>query len=387
VQQGDTQRLLIADVWDGGKGYSRSLNGALLGAHRWPLFTSLELSAYRDWLMQRRNLAGSDYSWAWVQTHVPEWFARLAYPGEKAEDGFREDAGPLPEQIRMLTYLTLAAGYRGLVYWSDRFLADSHHGRDRLLSMALLNMELKLLEGILMEAHDAPEWVETDNPNVRAAIFRIPRSVLVLPMWVGKGAQYVPGQSAAASVEVRVPAAPLTGDAWEISPGRVTAHKVERAARGTVVRLPNFSLCSAVLLTSDGGTVVALQERQQALAADAAQYLTSQAKAELEKVERVQARIANLGHSVPDAEALLGKARRSLEKCERLRKDRQYGEEYAEAEVALRSLRMLMRVSWDRAIRDLPTPNASPYAVSYFTLPQHWQFLDELRGARVGANL
>ena len=38
------------------------------------------------------------------------------------------------------------------------------------------------------------------KPEVKAAVFRSPeRGVLVLPMWLGKGAQFVPGQCAAAS--------------------------------------------------------------------------------------------------------------------------------------------------------------------------------------------
>src|SRR5262249_48660485 len=161
--------------------YSQSLDNCMIGTHRWPLFTSMELSAYRLWLMQRRDLSKTTtYSWAWVQTHMPDWFADIAYPGQ-GEKGYVEATGPLPEQTGLLAYVALAAGYRGLAFWSDRFLADSHHGRDRLLGLALLNQELKLIERILVETKEAPEWVDTDNPNVKAAIFRTPRTVLALP--------------------------------------------------------------------------------------------------------------------------------------------------------------------------------------------------------------
>jgi hypothetical protein len=363
----------------------------MLGTHRWPLFTSLELSAYRKWLMQRHDLSRTTtYSWAWVQTHMPDWFAQLAYPGQ-GEKGFVEATGPLPEQIRLLAFVTLAAGYRGLAFWSDRFLADSHHGRDRLLGMALLNQELKLIERIVLETKDAPEWVPTDNPNVKAAIFRAPslRTVLVLPIWIGPGSQYVPGQSATANLEVRVPAAPTTGTAWEINAGRVRTHSVARTSQGAVVRLNNFSLCTALVLTSDlrgEGMVVYLQGQQQREARMAAQWLHDQAKIELEKVERVQAHLAKVGGSVADAEALLERAKKALARSERLRADRQHGQAYDEAEVALRALRLLMRASWEKAVRDLDVPAASPYAASYFTLPAHWQFLDEIRGSRVGPN-
>ena len=97
--------------------------------------TSLELNSYREWLMTRRLLASDAYCWTWIQTHVPDWFLQLTQPKRDGET-FIDPVGPQPEQIRLLTYCALAAGFRGLAFWSDRFLADSHTGRDRLLAMA-----------------------------------------------------------------------------------------------------------------------------------------------------------------------------------------------------------------------------------------------------------
>src|SRR5262249_5589647 len=134
----DPQRPVLVDVWDGYRGFSRSFEQLMLGTHRWPLCTSLELSAYRDWLDMRRPLAVDNYSWTWVQTHLPEWYTRMVYDSD-GEQGFKEPVGPMPEQIRLVAYCALAAGYRGLAFWSDRYLADSHQGRDRLLALALLN--------------------------------------------------------------------------------------------------------------------------------------------------------------------------------------------------------------------------------------------------------
>jgi hypothetical protein len=41
-----------------------------------------------------------------------------------------------------------------------------------------------------------------------------------------------------------------------------------------------------------------------------------------------------------------------------------------------------MRSHWDRAVRDLDTPVASPYALSFFTLPRHFELLNELKGMK-----
>src|SRR5947207_1963160 len=69
----DPGRPVIADVWDGLMPYSRSLN--MVGVHRWPLMTTLELPQYREWLDQRRRLANPNtFMWTWIQTHMPDWY-------------------------------------------------------------------------------------------------------------------------------------------------------------------------------------------------------------------------------------------------------------------------------------------------------------------------
>src|SRR5262249_47539503 len=147
--------------------------------------------------------------------HLPEWYTTLVYEHDDSK-GFDEPVGPQPEQIRLLTYLALAAGCRGLGFWSDRFLADSHQGRDRLHTLALLNQELQMLEPLLGTA-GAARWIGANLPEVQAAVMRTERGVLVLPMWLGKGAQFVPGQSAAALLTVIVPEVPAGTQAWRIS--------------------------------------------------------------------------------------------------------------------------------------------------------------------------
>ena len=384
----DPQRPVIGDIWDGYRGYARGIDGFLVGTHRWPLMTSLELPAYRNWLMARRRLSDPAYTWTWIQTHVPDWFvnqARLAKDGDK----FTEPIGPHPEQIRLLTYCALGAGYRGLAFWSDKFLADSHQGRDRLLAMALLNQELRLLEPLLVSS-STPEWVNTSRPEIKAAVFRGPEGILVLPMWMGSCSQFVPGQDASPEVIITVPGVPITATAWEVSPGRMQAYPITREIEGSQVRLKNFSLTAAVLFTSDlqpNGLVVRLQDKQRGMARLAAQYLHDQAKEELVKVEKVDGELNQLGHSLQGSADLLKLSRKALEVCNTHRRNGEHGEAYVQAELALRSLRVLMRGHWDRAVRDLDSPVSSVFAVSFFTLPRHYRLLDRIAQCKVGANV
>lgn len=384
----DPRRPVLADVWDGYRGYSRGVDQLLMGTHRWPLMTSLELPAYRQWLLSRRHLAADGYCWTWVQTHLPEWFLEMNRDTDRTD--FVDPIGPQPDQIRLMAFTALSAGYRGLAFWSDRYLADSHQGKDRLLAMALLNQELSMLERVLTQATRPPDWIDTSMPDVKAAVFRTPEGVLVLPMWVGGGAQFVPGQSAAATLSVTVPGVPITATAWEVSPGRMQSYPIHRDLGGTTVQLRNFSMTSAILFTSNlsgSGLVVALQDQQRRVGRLAAQWLHDQAKEELAKVEKVHAALERGGHPLPDGNPLLERCREALATAMRHRRNGEHGQAYAEAEVALRALRLYMRAHWERAVRDLDTPVSSPYAVSFYTLPRHWQMLDQMRTMRPAQNV
>jgi hypothetical protein len=386
----DPMRPLVADVYDGFSSYSRSLDQVLLGAHRWPLMTQLDMNGYRDWLVQRRRLAAPDtFCWTWVQTHVPDAVLRAAY--DEAAPPAKEPLGPQAEQVRLLAYTAIGCGYRGLAFWSDRFLADSHTGRDRLLALAQLNQELQMIEPLLLKAEQTKEplWIKTSHRDVRAAVIYAPSAVLVLPVWCGKGAQFVPGQAAVPELKMTVPQVPQSAMAWEVSPGHVQGHRPERVLGGAQIKIHNFSLAAAIVFTSDlepTGLVVRLQDQQRRMAKLAAQWAQAEAQEELAKVEKVHAELVKIAPAIPDAEPILKRARDALNNCVEHRRNGDYGGACADAQVAMRALRILMRAHWDRAVREMDEPVSSPYAVSFYTLPRHWRFVKEVLARKPGAN-
>jgi hypothetical protein len=387
VRTADPQRPIAADVWDGFGPYGQSVG--MLGVHRWPLMTGLELARYRDWLTQRRLLANPNtFTWTWVQTHLPDWYTTLVY-GRPATAGFSEPIGPQPEQIQLLTYLAVASGCKGLGFWSDRFLADSHQGHDRLLGLALVNQELQMLEPLLVSALP-PDWIDTSKPEVKAAKMATEFGTLVLPIWVGPGSQYVAGQGAVAKLSMIVPEVPVGTHAWEVTPAYVKALKCERVVGGTQVTLPEFGLTAAILFTTDNGPqglLARLQEQTRRHRKLAAQWAHDLAEAELAKVLAVEAELERDNHVLPDGPQLIADARRRLQVAEEHWKNGDFPEAYNEAQRALRPLRILMRGQWESATKDLDTPVASPYAVSFYTLPAQWRFMEQVRSGLAGANV
>jgi hypothetical protein len=384
----DPGRVPGGDVWDGLSGYARTLR--LIGVHRWPIMTSLELPAYYEWLRRRRNLATQGnpgvFLWTTVQTHLPEEIAQTLY--ERSADGaFTEPIGPQAEHVQLLTYTALAAGVRGLAYSSDRFLADSHFGRDRLLACALTNLELEMLEPLIAGAEDAPEWVDTSSPDVKAAVIRSPLGILVLPMWQGPFAQLVPGQAALSKLQIFAPPMPHSLQGWEISPADVRHVKAERGVGTTKITLTQFGLTAAIVFTSNNDLVARFQEQAKGRRQLAAQWAHDMAAYELDKVLKVHDQLVQLNHSVPDAPGLVSDAQRRLKESRQLWEKRAFADAYQKAQEALRPLRILMRAEWEKAVRGTDSPLTTPYTASYFTLPRHWQMVDQLASATWGKNV
>lgn len=385
VKAADPGRPVGGDVWDGFQPYSRHFN--LVGVHRWPLMTGLEMTDYRNWLEQRRLLANPGaFTWTWVQTHTPDFFTKLLY-NQNSKEKFNEPVGPQPAQVRLMTYTALGSGCRGIGYWSDRFLADSHQGRDRLLNVALLNKELEMLEPLLVTVDSPPQWIDTSEKDVKAAVFQTAKGILVLAMWLGDGAQFVPGQSATHHLDIVVPHVPGGNQAWEVTPGEVRGLRATRVTGGTKVRIPDFGLTTALVFTSDTKLIIRFQEHARGIRQLAAQWTYEQARQELEKVIKIQRELEALGQAVPQSAELMNDAQARLTTAKTHWERRLFSEAYREAQRSLRPLRTLMRTQWEQATKGLDSPVSVPYAVSYYTLPRYWRMVQEIRGTSSGQNV
>ena len=390
VRTYDPRKPRAVDLWDGHNAYSSYVDA--IGAHRWPLFTSLDMNRYAEWLAQRKALTSpGKLMWTWIQTHLPEWLIKLQ-TGDANCEKFADPIGPHPEQIRVLTYLALAAGYRGIGYWSDQFLADSHHGRDRLLEIALLNAEMELLEPVLLSAHEPAKWVPTSHPSVRMAIIRGPKEVLVLPIWLGSDTQFCPEQATLPSLTLKIPLVFDGATPWRITAAGVDEIKdVRRVVGGTEIVINEFDTTAAIVFTSDlgpTGKVVRWQDQtRHKLARTAAHWAREQAVAQFNKTLITHKNIvAAGGPDVHEAADLLKESKCSVDRASLYTDNAQPEMAYREARRALRPLRVLQREHWRLATEKLDTPTASPYAVSFFTLPKHWELTRAIQQSRPGGN-
>jgi hypothetical protein len=182
------RRPLVCNAEEESLAYSRQVD--VLTDSRFPLGTSLELKDYGVWLAQRPRLARPGTPlWAVVQTEaapsVVEQVATLA--GKQSPEPTIE-----ADSMRLLLYQAFCGGARGIEFASSsRLDAADNATRQRAAELALLNLELELLQP-WGAAGDYVTTATTSNPNISAVVLNADKARLVVAMRIPQGSQYLP---------------------------------------------------------------------------------------------------------------------------------------------------------------------------------------------------
>lgn len=378
-------RPISADVREGMRPYSFRLD--MIGAHREPAMTTLSFDAYRRWLSQRKNLSRpATPFWTTIQLTPTEEYCRMVY-GHGLADRFRVPVGPTPAQLKLMTWSAIAAGYRGIVYSSDRALSDATLGRARMLQLALLNLELTLIEPFIAEGKQSPAPVRTSNPKVAAFALRHDRAVLVLSFSTDAKAQYVVGQAAANDVSLAVESAPEAAQAFQLSLGEVRGLTPRAGLGGVNVVVPEFDTAGLVVLTTDASLYAHYQELVQQIRPRAADWQRELAEIEFATTQDIAARLELNGHRRPNTNASLQQARAQLAQCRSAFDRGDYRMAYLHGSRCMRAARLVQRDLWEAAVKDLGAPVSDPFAVSFYTLPESYRFRAGIAQAAFGENL
>ncbi len=439
VQSADRvrHRPIMADVLGGERIYSRHIQ--VLGSSRHVLNSDQSLKTYRESLDQHRKLARpGSFMFTWLPTEALPDVARQ-----------RQAAGLIPmivepEQLRLLAYASLAAGYRGLGFSLSESLESKAPGaEERRFAISQLNFELELLEdflagGTLVEQRpfeiNAPSSHNVAFRNsaisradreiqqaahtstlrrearlrseLEAAVFRTNNATLLLPIWYEHDAQFVPGKMAAPGATIDVASVPDTAQAWEVTTTRVVNLPSEPIPGGRRIRLPQFDMTAAIIVTSDRKVVESLKRKMESMQAQSARVQIDLAKAKFNRVRIADDELTKLGVGLTDAPQLLAQARRLLQTAESsfpaealervLAQAKESGQRtstnsanvvllkknFDEAarlsQASMQALRILQRAHWETATLRLNSPIGSPHTLCFQTLPDHWRLVTSL---------
>ena len=395
------------------------------------------MNGYATWVRRQPLLARAGTPiWTTVQTQVNEALRQQIIA---LEPGAAPPLCVSSDQIRLLAYVAVASGSRGLVFLSDSPLdsADAET-QQRAMTLELLNLELELMEpwaaaGTVdgtAESHvqepprvqESPQVQEPPRlpgmsrpqgpsshakaqPRARAhprpqeesrtleqevvgTLLRTEHARLLLPIWLAPRAQYVLPQSAANSVTLVVPGVPEANNAYELTPSGVQSLRHLRVAGGMSVTLDEFGLTTQVLLAHDPFDSLIIEEvkrRAAELGPRAGQLQRHLAVYEWNKAQTLAGQLATR-IAVPEAAAWLEKTRDFLQTCDTQLRSGDTLAASQNAQRAMRSLRLVERAYWDVAVKGLASPVTSPGAVSFDTLPYHWRLVDRLKLCRFGPN-
>jgi hypothetical protein len=194
------------------------------------------------------------------------------------------------------------------------------------------------------------------------------------------------------SLTMTVPLVPDGAVPWRIDPvGVDEIRDVKRVPAGTQITLSEFDTTAAIVFTSDvgpKGKIVRWQDfTRNKLAGTAAGWARQQAVEQYNKTLIIYKQIlASGGPAIPEAGELFLQAKKAITLASEYTDNNQPDVAFREARRALRPLRVLMRACWTKAAETLNTPTASPYAVSFYSLPKHWELAKFIQQSRPGGN-
>ena len=379
ADRGSTRRPLVCSASSELLAFSRKVDVLLLD--RMPLGTSFEITAYRNWLLERPRLAlPNTHIWATIQTEPA---------AEQVQQVMALSAGRAPplgvgnEGPRLLVFSALAAGVRGVYFASQsRLDGDDPQARWRALLLESINLELEMVEpwaagGALMAVVRGSD----PNPDVVAAVLRTERAHLLLPIWSGSGGQCVPGPAAAGDLTFVVPGIPGSSKAYELTPHGLRLLGDHRTTGGTAITLDDFGLSSIIVITQD--PLALANATQRATSTPRAAKLEREIAALKLQTDAVTAgRLVRFTRPSPRTETSLAAARTSLQIADTQLSGGNYQEAYAQARRALRSLRVLERAEWQAAIGPLGSTVTSPFAIGFTTLPEHLALIADIESSR-----
>ena len=404
----------------GGEERAMSRRVPLLGMSRHVANTTFSYKQKRDWFLEKRKLARmGSFEWTWIQTEpAPSLAAMTKHQGGHA-------VVMEPEQLRLQVYAAVAAGVKGLGYWKRTPFDDNAPGAtERRLAITQLNLELSLLQPFLATGSvSSPSSFSVDLPSAQAirrgtvdfrntadslherdamlreqeyqrqrasrvggeleaTVIRSEYGKLILPIWYGTDAQFVPGQMAARNARIVVAGVDDFSSAWEVSPTKIVPltgeGQVKRGAGGLEITLKQFDQTSAIIITSDRELIDAMRRKVAQIAPQSASVCVALAREKLERVRRIDEELRSLGASQPDGPQILARSQEYVMMAEDALARGSYQAATEAAGRAMQLQRILQKAHWNDAVRSLPSPMSSPYTICYQTLPDHWRLMQRI---------
>ena len=304
------------------------------------------LREYADFFDEQRALVG-DPLWTWVQCFQWEHHGELLHLG-------RESSGPIPDpaQLRLMSYIGINRGLRGLYFFPQRALPP----RPELAAeVELVCREARLFNDLLAAGSRTYDLAVSDT-SVLATAMRYDGSTLLSTVvmkpyysrWVDDGV--VRNVKIVCPWDATISSGELP-DAHLVSVPEMISCRVEPGPReGTVeVTIPELELGGFVFVSNDEQELSRLRSAVRAIPDSLERNMLLATAAQLEDVKRVAwaAGWDWLGAQMPEVKSAL----RGLDSCALATMDGRYADAFLQWRQTLRTGRVVV----DRVMQDLET--------------------------------
>lgn len=317
--------------------------------------------------------------WTVIQAHTQDDWNKIGLPAEKR--GYP----PEPEQIRLLTYMSISRGVRGIHYFQPRFLTEEMHGRDRYAEIGIIGLELKLF-GDMIAGGYLVTGTTVNHTEVEAARVSYGDNELVILVKHGKNYQLYVDEGVVKNVRVRVPhsgAEDLL--AYKVSFPETEQLEFEVVENQTIeFILQRLELTDFIILTHDQGLLSKIEARMTELLPNVASLAVEAAEKKGHKVASVANELMQMGWNPKNVDSLLAEREENLSLAKNLLTKGDYKGAYTSARRSQLLCREIEAKYMEYAQQHREKAGeAKKYFLSYYLLPDYLIYLRQQRAWHV----
>jgi len=308
--------------------------------YEYPVF-HMSLGDYSDWFDRQREWVG-DPLWTWTQCFMWGNYSRPLFMAQ------RDGPGPLPEpeQVRLMSFLAINRGIRGLLFFSHYSLLRQP---ELAGEVALLCREVRVFNDAL--AAGAPTYgLATSDPELRATSFTHGTSAVIAALllkpfyhrWVDEGVVRnvtieCPWEEAGSLPTALLVAMP---DAIECGVERIDGGRVR-------VTVPSLELAGFIVLSADDSEIARVRREVAAIPATLERVMVGAAAAQTRKANAIFWQTGWETHGMPNSR--VAQAARAVDACT----EATFDGEFADAVGAWRQAMRITRTSTDSLMQHL----------------------------------
>ena len=363
-------RPINCDVW--GPYLDYYVNVAdMPSEYYYPLLHDQPLKYYKDLLLNGREELGFErFYWTWVQTNMQVWYSKEI---QGLETNWGPGFAPDPEQVRILTYLAMGAGSRGIIYFHWRFLKDDWFGNARYAEIAIIGCELDVI-GPMLAQGDYFGTVKFSQPDVDASVIKVPEGFIVLLTKLGDGYRYQVGAADVKPGILQIPLpVPKKGfSARLLDFGQTQALAVHARNQMLEVDVPAFDLTAVLLISTNEELLEQKESQMKALLPDAAKFAIEVAEGKEENVRKILGELKDLNVIVEAVQSIYDNASTKLQATRLLARNGDLSSAYNTARLSSKLFRTAQRDLWEKAVADEKLARQGQI-LNFHLLPQYYR--------------